>query len=217
MTRQFSLLRAGAIAGVLGLGLVGCAGGGGVATGSGYGNDLMFDTLTGGGIIPKRKAAIDYSPRTGLVVPADAEALPAPQPQRVVTNPDWPQDDGNPVTEGALAGLTPREQQRSIFKRIVAGGGGRTGDARNIRFSDRNLDIENVDKFRRQMKTARAKIDERRGDALSANGTPTRRFLTDPPLSYRAPAARTDVDGVVIAPAPAQEPQKRGLRRFLPF
>ncbi|MEM7567759.1 MAG: hypothetical protein AAF321_11065 [Pseudomonadota bacterium] len=210
-------VRAAAIIGAGALTLAGCSGGAGVATGSGYGSNLMFDTLSGVALIPKEQEPIDYSPRTGLVMPAEPSALPAPQDERIVTNPDWPQDESNRGSEGALAGLTPREQRRSVFARIVSNGGVRGND--NARaLNDRNADIEVYDRFRKEMKTARARIDERRGRALDASGTPTRRYLTDPPLTYRQPATVASTDGEIPTVRTVQrEPEKRGLRRFLPF
>ncbi len=214
---SFRRVRVAVIVGMAGATLAGCSGGAGVATGSGYGNSLMFDTLSGVALLPKQQETIDYSPRTGLVMPAEPNALPSPQEQRVVTNPDWPQDESNPTSEGALAGLTPKEQRRSILARIVSNGGER-GNSNARPINDRNSDIEVYDRFRKDMKTARARIDERRGRTLEAGGTPTRRYLTDPPINYRAPATTTSQDGEIVATrAIAREPEKRGLRRFLPF
>lgn len=215
---EFSIKRArsAALAGAVGLGLTACAGGDTVATGSGYGSNLMFDTLSGVALIPKKQEPIDYSPRTGLVMPADANALPAPQDRRVVTNPAWPQDGGS-TDEGALAGLSDEEKRRTIYQRIVANGGGARGGSADVR-SDADRDRDTRAAFGRDLKRIRAEKERRQERTLTADGTPSRKYLTDPPLTYRAPVTATTAEGEVIArQAASAEPRKKGLRRFLPF
>ena len=211
-------IRVAAVAAAMGGLLAGCAGStDSVATGSGYGSNLMFDTLSGVALISRKQEPIDYTPRTGLVMPADANTLPAPQQKRVVTNPAWPQDDSAPG-EGALAGLSDEEKRRTIFQRITGAGGARAGNVSATPLNDRNRDIEIMDDFRKDMRRSRAAIDERRGRTLQTGGVPTRRYLTDPPVTYRAPATATTAEGEVIARQVVEPaPRKRGLRRLLPF
>ena len=197
--------------------LAGCAGGDTVSTGSGYGTNLVFDTLAGVALIPEEREEIDYTPRTELVMPANAGALPAPQEKRVVTNPNWPQDPDAPG-EGLLAGLTPEEQRRTLYQRIAGAGEEERTTRPSNAINDRNREIRARDDSYRNAREIRRISAERRGSDVNEDGTPRRRFLTDPPVTYRAPAAATTAEGQVIAQqAATAEPRKRGLRRLIPF
>ena len=203
-----------AVAGAIGAGLAGCGSAGSVATGSGYGSNLMFDTLSGVALIPKKKEPIDYSPRTGLVMPANPNALPTPQETRVVSNPAWPQDASAPG-EGALAGLSDEEKRRTLYQRVSGGGKARSNP--DLR-SDRDIDQATRNAFGRDVQRTREQIAERRNADRGADGTSRRRYLTDPPLTYVAPATATTAEGEVIArQAVTARPKKTGLRRLLPF
>lgn len=151
-------------------------------------------------LAPKRREQIAYEPRPELVRPApDAEpVLPAPQPKlATVENPDWVEspeakrarlkkeitdnrnnpDFDSPI-EGAVASVDTGRSQASADI-----GSPRAHDA-GRRYGDNANNARTREAFKKKL-------------AEQKQGSPTtRRYLSEPPLDYRTPAATAAVDDV---------------------
>lgn len=134
---------------------------------------------------PKRKPAIDYEPRAELVKPVKGdETLPAPQ-QSVMTadNPDWPESpeqrlarvraeaDANVDNPGYKSPVIPDQALAQQHKPIT----NQHADSSGIK-NPSVAAAENAE-FKRRLK------ETQQGSSTS------RKYLSEPPLEYRAAAA----------------------------
>jgi hypothetical protein len=143
---------------------------------------------------PKRKQPIDYKPRPDLVRPApgEKESLPAPQDNvTVASNPDWPEspeqmrarlraeataNQDNPNYRSPIVSdVALNESKSTLLGTGVANRGEDSGinEGKNVR--------QNREEFNRRV-------------AMNKQGSDTdRKYLSEPPLSYRqaAPTAPT--------------------------
>lgn len=188
MTRRIS---AGAFVAASAFTLSGCMGMAPTyGTGKPADTQLMEDVTGMFSLSPKKKEQIDYKPRPELVKPATVEALPPPQ------------DD----IKTASAGAWP-ESPEARLARIRADA---TANRDNLDFEPEvNVPIE---KNRRMLRATKGddvnmdgttpSIEKQRKDfnerlAMNNQGSPTqRRYLSEPPLEYRAPAATAPSDDV---------------------
>lgn len=180
--------------------LAGCISDPTYGTGKGQGIQLAEDLTGMLSLAPKNKEAIAYEPRPELVRPAPGaeKVLPAPQ-QKLATaeNPDWVEspeakrarlkkeitenrddpDFDSPI-EGAVASVdTGRSQSSGDI------GSPRAHDA-GRRYGDNANNERTREAFKKKL-------------AAQRQGSPTtRRYLSEPPLDYRAPAATAAVDDV---------------------
>ena len=139
--------------------------------------------------MPKPKPGIAYKPRPDLVRPASTRDLSLPQPQESVAsveNPDW---------------VESPEQQRARLRKEIAENDGKPGyvspiapdvvvsgavDSNAAPYDEKGR--LKPGELQRQGASTRAKI------AAANQGNPTsRRFLSEPPLDYRVPAADAPV------------------------
>jgi hypothetical protein len=180
MKQQYRLTRIAAL-GALGasvLTLTGCMG-------PTYGTDKpamtqFFDDLGGTMRLgKKKKAAIDYKPRPGLVQPSDTSTLPEPQQNIADTSGQWPE--------------SPEERLARIRKDADEGkyvsGLARTEKSQGTEKSqetDTSLRTNNTQTVERKTRTAANKQLQSNVRPVAAPGQ--RIYLTDPPAEYRKPA-----------------------------
>jgi len=162
-----------------------------------YGTDktanaqLMADM---GGILSfrdKKKAAIEYAPRPELVKPAKGdETLPPPQ-ESVATagNPNWPESP-----EQKLARLRSEADANSdnpnYESPIVPDMANAAGPAKSLRGNGRadESGVQDVSKMAAQQAEFQARLKEtQQGDSKK------RKYLSEPPVEYRAAAADAPV------------------------
>lgn len=172
----------------------------------------MFREMTGGLLNKNQpKKTIDYQARAPLVLPPSGETaaaaqLPPPAESAAAVAPDWPVDrdqlkaeadaranDGDPrndVNQGEYNRLKPLsgafEQQRRQEEVFVSEDEGK---------SDYYSTIVHGKEQRKEFAKALA-------DSKGYGSSSERRYLTDPPLTYRAPDTNVPADYV--------EPKKKG-------
>ncbi|MEJ0012163.1 MAG: hypothetical protein WDM94_05930 [Bauldia sp.] len=127
---------------------------------------------TGGGA---DKEAIDYAPRPKIVAPPAIAALPPPGDDSV-TAANWPNDPDElkaKVKADAEARAASGKAGDIRLPQGVVASAGATGE--------HTLTKAEHDEMLRQMAAAKG------GMSVDANGNPTRKYLTDPPVDYRLP------------------------------
>lgn len=173
-----------ASAAAFGLLLSGCMGAPTYGTGTPADEQLLEDVTGVLSLAPKDEEQIEYKPRPELVTPASKDVLPAPQQEIAsASNPAWPespeqrrarlrdeatanQDDSSydPVIENDIAAAPRAPVRRTMGFDVAASGVEAPGATRR-------------EEFNRRL-------------AVSKQGSPSqRRFLSEPPLDYRQPAA----------------------------
>lgn len=178
-------LATGAMAAASGLALAGCVGMGPTyGTGKPADTQLIEDVTGMFSLTPPKNERIDYKPRPELVRPADTKALPAPQ---------------DSITTASAGGAWP-ESPETRLARIRADA---TANRDNLDFEPGvDLPIEKNRPMVRRTKGDDVNLDgspvsteKQRKDfnerlAMSQQGSATnRRYLSEPPIEYRAPAA----------------------------
>jgi hypothetical protein len=136
----------------------------------------------------KKRAPIDYAPRPELVKPAAGEttaALPAPQDSVVSsTNPDWPESPEQRlarVREEADANIDNPNYVSPIDPDMTRAKYGKPHKG-SYRADDAGLrDVSTV-------ASERAEFDKRMKERQQGSST-SRKFLSDPPLTYREASA----------------------------
>ena len=156
------------------------------------------------------KAKIAYTPRTELVKPENTSILPQPQVARNTTgDPNWPEspeERSKRIQAAAYQGdgPVPADFATSRKEGVTQAYLDRTrGDGSNPR---RNSDDSNVltpAEMRSRSELIQARLRE------SKQGSPTqRRYLSEPPIKYREPAASAPVGD----PGEDEETKARRLR-----
>jgi len=180
-------------------------------TGKAADAQLAEDVSSMFSIKPKKQAQIDYKPRPELVKPAEGAvaALPAPQDNIVTASADgaWPE---SPEQRLARIRKTATENQDNIaFEPEVAmamdnqSSAARQGAGRG----DHNLNGSMVS-------TAKQREEFNRRLAMSQQGSATkRRFLSEPPLEYREPAATAATNDVGEDEWKKQQRRKAGYTK----
>jgi len=155
----------------------------------------------------KPKKHIEYQPRAPLVMPASAEQLPPPASSAEAASPDWPvdrdqlaaaadarADDGDPKND-----INPAEYRR--LKPLV-------GAFPEQRRDEASYHVGRDSGKEDYYKTVVHGRDQRQAFAKAVAGSkgfgaPTeRRFLTDPPTTYREPVAGADGTVPVVEAKP---------------
>lgn len=151
----------------------------------------MFREMSGGvgmGLIGlgEKKEPIEYQPRAPLVMPPSAQQLPEPSVVAAAANPQWPSErkaepgtrfgDDNPTDDISQAEYRRLRPLGSLNRTERRGTGMPDGDMR-----DQAYDVINN---REQRDTFQAALDDKDGV-----GRTERRFLTEPPQTFREPAA----------------------------
>lgn len=161
-----------------------------------YGTDktaneqLMSDVGNMISLAPKRKPPIDYEPRPDLVKPDPntAENMSLPPPQDSVAsanNPDWPESPE--ARRARLLKETTANQDNPNFKpTIVPDDVVVAQNPNHANNGDRDFTVGN---------TAAQSALFKKKLAQSQQGSPTtRKYLSEPPLTYRQPAATAPSD-----------------------
>lgn len=138
--------------------------------------------MTGGLAGGKKQAKVEYQPRAPLVMPASAASLPAPVQTASAANPQWPVDpdqtvEGPKQVDESTGAVSPDEYRRL---KPLAGLGSKAPSRPLQNERDWSHGVPMQKDQRQEFKAA---LDERAGF-----GTGKRRFLTEPPESFRAPA-----------------------------
>jgi hypothetical protein len=177
MTRRIS---AGALVAVSAVALSGCVGMAPTyGTGKAADTQLMEDvtgmfSLSGS----KKREQIDYKPRPELVKPADTKNAPLPAPQ-------------DNITTASAGGAWP-ESPEARLARVRADATAKRDD---LGFEP-EVDMP-IEKNRRSISVDKQRKDFNERLAMSNQGSATeRRYLSEPPLEYRQPAATAATDDV---------------------
>jgi hypothetical protein len=189
MTRRVS---AAAIVAASAMALSGCVGMAPTyGTGKPADTQLMEDVSSMFSLTPKKKEQIDYKPRPELVKPAKADALPAPQDNITTASagawPESPEARLKRIRDDATANRDDPNFQPEV--ELDTTNRGRKG-VRSTRGDDINADGSSI-----SIASQRKEFNERL--AMTRQGSPTeRRYLSEPPIEYRQPAATAPVDDV---------------------
>lgn len=147
----------------------------------------IFREMTGG-IGKGREEPIRYQPRAPLVLPPSGEHLPPPVENAEVADAAWPRDHDS-VSGGKEFGdenprddISPEEYRR--LRPLAAIAGQRPRQTAFQRQSDENRNTAYAVVNAEERETFQAALDE--ADGVGQTG---RRYLTDPPETFRAPAA----------------------------
>jgi hypothetical protein len=158
-----------------------------------YGTDKpadqqLLEDITGVlSLAPRNDERIEYKPRPELVKPATLDRLPTPQdPLTTAGNPAWPE---SPEQRRARirAEATVNRDNLDYDPQVV--------DTRAVAQPvQRNARGDNVDMF---ASNANSRAEFNRRLAASQQGSATsRRYLSEPPVEYRIPAATAPVGDV---------------------
>jgi hypothetical protein len=176
-----------------GLALSGCMGSPTYGTAK-TANEQLVDDMTGVlSLAPKNKNNIDYKPRPELVKPAPGEKETLPPPQEAVAaadNPAWPE---SPEQRLARIRATATENRDNPgFEPEVASdlnapaSGPQLATGESWRTVEEGVDRESDPK--KQRVEFKKRLDE------SRQGSPTtRKYLSEPPIAYRAPSEAAPV------------------------
>ncbi len=162
---------------------------------------LIKNLLGDMGVVPKEKDPIRYRERAPLVLPPKMELRePAAKESFASSNPQWPKDpdavaqkkrleaNAIPVTESETRRMSENNPRLSIDEMRS----GRSADAeRGTPGTHRGDNARDVLILSPDEMRAKRSNDEMK----TADGTPVRKTLTDPPSTFRKPtgaAARTD-------------------------
>jgi hypothetical protein len=158
----------------------------------------MFREVTGGLLNKEEKEPIEYQPRAPLVMPpAAGQQLPPPVDSASAASPDWPIDpdertaavDARNSDDNPLNDINQAEYRR--LKPLV---GVFPGSATSPTVDESGKDeyYNNIVHGRRQREAFQQALADEKGYGR----TQERRFLTDPPLTYRQPAATAPMEEV---------------------
>lgn len=173
---------------VSGLLLSGCMGSPTYGTGTPSDVQLLEDLTGVLSLAPDENERIEYKPRPALVTPASNDVLPPPQ-ENVASagNPNWPEAPERRrerLRAEATAGRDSPDFEPSIENDISASR--ERSQPRNHRWEDVAANS-----------TASQRQEFNRRVAESKQGSPTaRRYLSEPPLEYRLPAATAATDDI---------------------
>lgn len=180
------LMAAGLLAG-------GCVSSPTYGTGVSANEQLVTDVTSMVSLRPTRKEAIDYKPRAELVKPAPGQGADLPPPQEQVasaTNPEWPESPEQRrkrLREDADANAENPSWRSSVINDVSGGGARARSNAGGQHAQESG--IQPVGQAKAQREEVRKKLAEsRQGSATQ------RRYLSEPPLEYRQPAATAAAD-----------------------
>jgi len=132
-----------------------------------------------------KREKIDYSPRAPLVIPPEAN-LRTPAEPAAETNPDWPVEAGAPGTEVEDPLTQSSRADPDYVRRLQPLVGTLPADERPASYDmEQAVDQAHLEGLRDR--GARKKFKAALDDAEGYNST-ERRYLTDPPQTYRQPA-----------------------------
>jgi hypothetical protein len=157
----------------------------------------VFREMTGGLLSRDEEPPIRYQPRPPLVRPPTTAALPPPADSAETATADWPLDPdqaaGGPVD---LAGDDPRAGgSQAEYRRLRPLAGLFPQQAPRTDTNDENMYDEAYDIVgdRQQRQQFEQALAESKGYARTE-----RRYLTDPPMTYREPAATAPIESAEV-------------------
>jgi hypothetical protein len=169
---------------------------GGCAMSSTYGTGevpevALFHELTGG-LVGSKKKPIDYEPRAPLVMPPNSQQLPPPVDTASLATPDWPVDPADSAAPGPTKDDNPYDDvTRKDYERTRSLAAVMDANADHARESNaKQSDHDDRDEYYRLLHHGGGQRDafaKAVADSKGYNST-DRRYLTDPPLTYRQPA-----------------------------
>lgn len=164
--------------------LAGCQGGPTYGTGVSSGEQLSNDLQSMFSLRSPEKEAIAYQPRPALVKPANTQNLPAPQTSVVETaGSQWPESPEQ--RRQRLRDEATANQDNPNYRSPIVPDVARAQATRSQRFEDQ---------FGPSNSEARSQ-EFRRRIAAQQQGTPNqRRYLSEPPITYRQPSATAAQD-----------------------
>lgn len=195
----------GIIALVAAFGLSGCMSSPTYGTGKTAGRQLMEDVTGILSLGPTKSEPIDYKPRPGLVTPADASELPSPQQ--------------NVVTAGTAAWPESPEMRRARLRADATERRDDPGYRPAIRSSGTSVALSDPMSREAQRQgvttdAAKSRKEFNRRLAASQQGDPdVRRYLSEPPLEYRAPAETAPADDVGVDEHKKERQRKAAARK----
>lgn len=212
MTMKYPVLVSGLIAATIGLS--GCVGGTTYGTGVSQGQETLEGVFNMFSLGAKKKQKIDYSARADLVIPSDKNALREPvSAESSTSNPEWPESPeqkiarvrGDVVEADVRSGEIPLEEMRRKKQGIKVSRGKRKSvnrhdgpegdDTIEVMFSDQSRNIK-----------------KRKAELAYSTG-PKRKFLTEPPETYRTPANTAAAGDLGIDEVKAREELKKEKER----
>ncbi|PZO74485.1 MAG: hypothetical protein DI629_18590 [Mesorhizobium amorphae] len=165
-------------------------------TGTTANQQLMSDMSNILALAPKERPAIEYKPRAELVRPAPGapDTLPPPQASMAsAENPDWPESPEQ--RRARIRAAATENQDNPYYQAEVSTDGGPNA----TRFTPENGGsprareriVGNTADTRRSREAFNQKLAE------SRQGSPnTRKYLSEPPLTYRQPSEAAPTDDV---------------------
>lgn len=200
----------GALLGMSALALSGCMGAPTYGTGKPADEQLLQDMTGALSLAPKDKPNIDYAPRPGIVMPASTQVLPPPQTDVTASNPEWPESPEQRLAR-VRAEATANQDNPGYEPNIVRDvpTGKKESRGASPRWNEIDYQQQNIGKDRREELNQR--LAERN------QGSPTqRRYLSEPPLDYRQPAATAATGDVGEDEWRKEKAAKRAARQALP-
>ena len=177
---------------VSGLAVAGCMSSPTYGTGTPADEQLLSDLTGALALGPSNKERIDYKPRPELVKPTSAAMtnLPAPQ-ESVVTsaNPAWPESPEQ-MRKRLRDEATANQDNSTYESPIVADVNSRPGVTSAAKIGERG-NFDSVGSAAQQ----RGAFNKRLAETKQGSATP-RKYPSEPPLVYRAPADTAPVDDV---------------------
>ncbi|KAB2955765.1 MAG: hypothetical protein F9K19_10225 [Rhizobiaceae bacterium] len=194
---------------VSGLVLAGCMSSPTYGTGTPADEQLLSDLSSALALGPSNKERIDYKPRPDLVKPAPTALanLPAPQESVIATaNPAWPESPEQRLKR-IRDEATANQENASYESPVISDVPSRPGVTSAARIGERgNFDV--IDSPARQREAFNKRLAE------TKQGSPTKRkYLSEPPLVYRAPSDAAPVDDVGEDEWKKERRQKRAARK----
>ncbi len=146
-------------------------------------NQQLVEDVTGILSIGPRERGpeIAYNPRPGLVKPASLEVLPEPQQDMASSeNPQWPESPEE--RRARIRADATANQDNPFYRPEVAPSG--TGSTQTASYDPERWASEPVTRN----PNARSEVQRRLREQNQGSPT-TRRYLSEPPVTYRQPAA----------------------------
>lgn len=185
--------------------LSGCMSSPTYGTGKTAGRQLAEDVTGMLSLGPGDREPIEYKPRPKLVAPSDKSELPPPQENVVADSGLWPESPEERRARIRAEATEGRDEPG--FRPAVRGSG---NEARLRDPMQRELALSQSTSM--DPKTARAEFNRRM--AVAHQGNPeVRRYLSEPPLEYRAPAETAPVGDVGVDEAKKERERKAAARK----
>lgn len=189
--------------------LAGCVSSPTYGTGKAASTQLAEDLTGAFTLAPKKRAQIDYEPRPDLVRPKSGENLALPPPQEKLAsaeNPQWPE---SPEQKRArLKAEIDANKDNPAYDSPIVGEQSRYRPDGKVPRDEG----EAASKMGNTTEAQRAEINRRLAE--NRQGDPSRRkYLSEPPLTYREPAATAAADDIGEDELKKERRRKREARK----